>query len=539
MDLIEYLIKQGKKSWIQEKTKEELIEIANILAKETKFLDTHTIKDVRKYLREYVDKQKEKIRTVRLITSPSSISTMNSITTLEVFTGENWNAYQQQFECFIVLNDIPEEKKVPLLITKLSTNVYDLLTTLCTPISPVTETYNNICEKLRKYYHPLKNYALYQAEFRSRCQKPNETIDQYIMELKRLSKYCNFKNLNEEIKERLLNGTYCDSVKFELLKQADQPLESLINIGKTVETAYKLVFNNEKEQEKSQMFKIQGKYFNRNHSVIARQNVNPAIQQSITCFCCGKNGHIKAHCTLREKFCSECGVKGHIFKVCRKNKKIKVKNLNVVQKFNSENSDVNSDNNLPIKHIENFDIFCFSNTGKVPSTTLKILVNGKVLEFEVDTGADVSTITLLDKNKLFPELEIKKCNVLFTNFDQSTSTPLGVIENLSISYESTKVNNQKLFVVKDGLPKVIGKDWLSSLQLWPPKFEQRVCEKASKNKLIQNIFEKFSNLFEPGMGVFRGEPIHLLIEPGVKPVFMPVRTVPFALKDKCELSFPP
>lgn len=115
---------------------------------------------------------------------------------------------------------------------------------------------------------------------------------------------------------------------------------------------------------------------------------------------------------------------------------------------------------------------------------LKITVNGKVLEFEVDTGADVSTITLSEKLCYFPDLELKHRNVIFTNFDQTTSTPLGVIENLDIKYESVDVSNQRLFVVKDGLPKIIGKDWLSLLHLWPPKFEQKVCVEVSKDKLI-------------------------------------------------------
>lgn len=61
--------------------------------------------------------------------------------------------------------------------------------------------------------------------------------------------------MNEEIKERLFNDTYCDSVKFELLKQAGQPLEMLISIGKTTEiVAYKLALNHEREHERIHMF---------------------------------------------------------------------------------------------------------------------------------------------------------------------------------------------------------------------------------------------------------------------------------------------
>lgn len=144
----------------------------------------------------------------------------------------------------------------------------------------------------------------------------------------------------------------------------------------------------------------------------------------------------------------------------------------------------------------------------------------------------MSTITLHEKSQYFPDLEIKKCNVIFTNIDQSTSMPLGVIENLNIKYKSVDGSNQRLFVVKDELPKIIGKDWLSLLQLWPPMFEQKVYSEVPKRELIEKIKNDFAEVFKPGMGNYKGEPIRLTIEPGVKPIFMPVRTVPFVLKDK-------
>ncbi|KAG6438794.1 hypothetical protein O3G_MSEX000230 [Manduca sexta] len=277
------------------------------------------------------------------------------------------------------------------------------------------------------------------------------------------------------------------------------------------------------------MFQLQEKNFSRNRNTNYRSSITPMNKQSLSCFCCGKNGHIKAKCSLREKFCSECGIKGHIFKVCNKNNKFKVKNVNVVETSSSEDKDINEKEET---EPEIFDIFYFSDKEKIPPALLQISVNEKIIEFEVDTGADVSTITLADKHKYFPDLEIKHRNVIFTNFDQSTSTPVGVLEKLNLNYKSVKVNNQRLFVVKDGLPKIIGKDWLSLLQLWPPRFEQKVFNEISKSELIKDLKSEYSTLFEPGMGNFKGDPIHLAIAPNVKPIFMPVRTVPFALKGK-------
>lgn len=64
---------------------------------------------------------------------------------------------------------------------------------------------------------------------------------------------------------------------------------------------------------------------------------------------------------------------------------------------------------------------------------MQIATNGKLIEFEIDTGAGVSTITLTDKRHYFPDLKIKQQNVIFSNFDQSTSTLFGIIDSLNIS----------------------------------------------------------------------------------------------------------
>lgn len=161
--------------------------------------------------------------------------------------------------------------------------MYDLLTTLCIPASPIKETYKNICEKLHKHYHPKTNYAINQAEFRKRTQRRDESIDQYILELKKISKNCNFKNLDDELKERLLNGVFCEAVRFECLKQAEESLEKMIRIAKTAETAYNLAYNKEKEQDSAQMFKFQEKktYKNRNFSkqqtMHSHENLPPRV----------------------------------------------------------------------------------------------------------------------------------------------------------------------------------------------------------------------------------------------------------------------
>lgn len=83
-----------------------------------------------------------------------------------------------------------------------------------------------------------------------------------------------------------------------------------------------------------------------------------------------------------------------------------MKNVNLVETASLEDNDAHKEKN--VTETEIFDIFYFSNIDKIPSATLQVAVNGKVVEFEVDTGADVSTVA--DKKQYFPDLKIKQRN---------------------------------------------------------------------------------------------------------------------------------
>ncbi|KPJ12974.1 Transposon Ty3-G Gag-Pol polyprotein [Papilio machaon] len=325
-----------------------------------------------------------------------------------------------------------------------------------------------------------------------------------------------------------MDGVSSKLIKFELMKsQVEMSLEKCIEIGRTVEAA--LLHANGSSESTENIFFYQQRIRNTGTRPKHKQN-NNSKQHSIKCFCCGKENHVKADCRLIKKFCSECGQQGHIYKMCSKKRQIST----LEAKQPEEDAEEPEENVIQNSFQEEYKTYSVS-VSRVPPHYITLNICGFDLKFLLDTGSDVTVMSINDKNLYFNSLIIQDSNVLFRNFDQSITKPLGILTNLSVKYnEVTKILN--IFVVKDNAPRVIGRDWLNELNLWPPNLSNNF---EIGTNLIQNVSDaqqlvksEFAEVFSPGLGNFKGETISLKLKPDAKPRCLPVRRVPFALREK-------
>lgn len=88
-------------------------------------------------------------------------------------------------------------------------------------------------------------------------------------------------------------------------------------------------------------------------------------------------------------------------------------------------------------------------------------------------------------------------------------------------------------VIKNGCRPLIGRDILNKLQF---RFDM-INSISAKNK-VNEIVEKFSDVFDDKLGMFRYSEVELKLKQGSVPKFIKPRPVPFAFKAKleCELD---
>ena len=83
-----------------------------------------------------------------------------------------------------------------------------------------------VLEKLESYFEPTRNILYERFLFHAAEQQPNETVDQYIIRLRRLAETCNFRNLHDEmLRDRLVLGCKDKAARARLFRQKECDLK--------------------------------------------------------------------------------------------------------------------------------------------------------------------------------------------------------------------------------------------------------------------------------------------------------------------------
>ena len=97
-------------------------------------------------------------------------------------------------------------------------------------------TTEQLRKAFREYCSPQKNVTYERHKFNIRNQTENESIDQYVTELRTLASTCEFENLKDGlIRDRVIFGIRNQALKERLLREASLTLKSAVDICRAAE----------------------------------------------------------------------------------------------------------------------------------------------------------------------------------------------------------------------------------------------------------------------------------------------------------------
>jgi hypothetical protein len=63
------------------------------------------------------------------------------------------------------------------------------------------------------HFQPQNNAAFERSQFRAMVQLPSETVDQYIIRLRQKAVYCDFHNVDENIRDQIIEKCYSQRLR--------------------------------------------------------------------------------------------------------------------------------------------------------------------------------------------------------------------------------------------------------------------------------------------------------------------------------------
>ena len=284
--------------------------------------------------------------------------------------------------------------------------------------------------------------------------------------------------------------------------------------------------------------------------------------KSVECFACKKMGHMKF-----APICSEAKSKAKTEKPKTKSKKVKTRNVKEESSEDTESSEsvgrVKEEPTENVRSVENETKSKGEETAKVSIQTLSLQDKSEDTNVSllIDSGVKRTLLSEKDWRKMKPmkgqkPIQLKTCYTKFCPFGTNYSLPmLGRVRAILTSASGAttrtvvyvvKGEKQSLLGLKDGKALGIititpeGRSKEQEVRRLSDERKQKVSsqkvisagmKQEEINLKIESLVEKYKSVFK-GLGRAKVEPVHIEVDPSVKPVQQKRRTVAFKYQEK-------
>ena len=148
---------------------------------------------------------------------------------------QKWDQYIKRFEYYIKAQTVTkDEQKRALLLHVVGEEVQDLFETL----QNTGTTYDEAPTALNAYFEPKKNIAFERHLFRQAKQQEDESVDNFIVRLSKLSLGCDFKDeahKNDMIRDQVVDCCKSNELRKKLLSESELTLDKIRTVSRTFE----------------------------------------------------------------------------------------------------------------------------------------------------------------------------------------------------------------------------------------------------------------------------------------------------------------
>lgn len=246
---------------------------------------------------------------IRELTDPPPPGTMINLSPADILrefsklqpfdlTTSSWPDYAEHLEEYFELYNIPRNKRVRILIDRISNATYEKLREICKPVAPLDKSYEELMEIMEKNFNKYSNKFRERVKFTRRVQRAHESILKYATALKKWSKNCKFPEpwWQEALVSQFINGIRSDLIRMKLFELGVDDFDQIVDFACNMESMQDSIKSAIDDAAEAAVSKIAEK-----ESVQAQTSVVEKLGESsnvVVCFSCFEPGHKTSACEL-------------------------------------------------------------------------------------------------------------------------------------------------------------------------------------------------------------------------------------------------
>ena len=417
---------------------------------------------------------------------------------------ESWKIFRRRWSNYCTLSDIatkPRNYQVAMLENSLGDEAMRLYDGFQFATPQEHRTVAEILSAFDEFAIGEANETFERYKFNSRKQEDGESFEDFHADLRVLAKTCTFCHqcANSMTRDRIILGIRQSETRQELLKIRKLSLDVCVDVCRAAESAI---------SHRSVLDDVCEPVHVVNHGRLLKRECR---------YCGRRHAPTKEMCPAYGKTCNNCGAKDNFERKCMKRR-----NTNQLSGNQHQRRVYNiRDNNGPDEDDDSGDAWVHSLTPRKRGAYAKcrMLVNGKQLVFQIDTGATVNMLPARYARDVVPY------NGVLTMWNKTMIKPLGKCRML-LSNPKTETSHDVEFIVfkdNDDCQPILGLQ--TSEQMHLVKIQDNNFHRVAA---VQDD-SCFNSLFDDKLGEFPGVQ-HLTVNPEVCPRIMASRRIPIAIR---------
>ena len=407
-----------------------------------------------------------------------------------------WPEWKQRFERFSCATKLNKEDEILLINALIYTmgKEAEHIFKAFTFGEGDEKKYAKVIEKFDDHFIPKRNVIHERACFHRCVQRERETVEAFIRNLYILAEHCDFgTQRDEQIRDRIVIEILDKSLSQKLQMRSDLNLDIAIQMARQSELVKSQVAGQSEPQHLGEIHRKKGKPNFARRPIQNVRDKNPKNAPSVQpCSRCNRIHKQGETCPARGKKCSKCHKTGHFAVVCRSVREVTSSSGGNMEQFF-------------LGAVNSHDSF-------EDQWSVVLHIDRKPVRFKIDTGADISVISVPTYQALPQRPKLKPSSAVLSSPGGMLSCKGQFTANIS---HKNKLYCLNIYVIEGGC--------INNLLS-----RHAACQMG----LVQRVEEMTANVFGD-IGLMNCEPVKIELTDDVKPYCVnTARKIPFPLLSK-------